>query len=104
MTPSEAAECGLVSTVSASPRSARFGSTGRRSVHRRRVETDLTRAGTKFRPVASTLIEQVVRTLGHVAEGLHLRMAAEQAHRYGFFLWEVFALRDWLWCLIRWSR
>ena len=33
--------------------------------------------------------------LDHTAEGAaSFESAAEEAHRYGFFLWEVFALRD----------
>merc|ERR1712023_62838 len=62
------------------------------------LETDLTQAGTKLptsRIHACLMQGRAHVALGHVAEGAaSFESAAEEAHRYGFFLWEVFALRD----------
>ena len=62
------------------------------------LETDLTKAGTTLptsRIHAYLMQGRAHVALGHVAEGAaSFESAAEEAHRYGFFLWEVFALRD----------
>ena len=62
------------------------------------LQTDLTKAGTTHPSVrihAYLLQGRAHAALGHTAAaGAGFESAAEEAHRYGYFLWEVFALRD----------
>ena len=62
------------------------------------LETDLTKAGTQLpsdRTHAYSMRGRAHAALGHTAEAAAaFESAAEEAHRYGYFLWEVFALRD----------
>jgi hypothetical protein len=62
------------------------------------LEADLTKAGTHFpgERIKAYLIQGRARaSLGHTAAAAaSFESAAEEAHRYGYFLWEAFALRD----------
>ena len=62
------------------------------------LETDLTKGGTRLpsdRIPAYSLRGRAHAALGHTTEAaVAFESAADEAHRYGFFLWEMFALRD----------
>jgi len=62
------------------------------------LETDLTKAGThnpSDRIIACLILGRAHVALGHIAKGAAaFESAATQAHRYGYYLWECFALRD----------
>eukprot|EP01046_Picozoa_sp_COSAG06_P080839 COSAG06_NODE_28074_length_581_cov_0.850622_1_plen_193_part_11 len=62
------------------------------------LETDLTKAGThnpSDRIIACLILGRAHVALRHIAKGAAaFESAAAQAHRYGYYLWECFALRD----------
>eukprot|EP01046_Picozoa_sp_COSAG06_P090224 COSAG06_NODE_36564_length_445_cov_1.329480_1_plen_147_part_11 len=68
------------------------------------LSTDLTKAGRKLSTSRVALIDlkgRVLAALGRTAEaGSVLEAAAEEAHRYGIWLYEALALRDLKLCVL----